>query len=1050
MLRLSWSVFAATLAVCAPIAAWADLSPEAGSFVFQTFSAKQYSGLPNNWAVVQDQRGVMYFGNTNGVLEYAGGADWRHIRAAKPMTVRALAVAADGTVFNGGDGNFGYLKPDASGAMQFESLLDRLPAADRHFGEIWNVLSAPDGVYFQCNAYLFRYSKDKKITVWKARDSFQGAFQALGDVYVLDGKYGFKKVQHDRLVTGPGRQHFPDDHVSAALTIGESSYIASPRRLYRMYGSYILPFPTQADQYFEENQIYSLGRLTSGSILVGTRRGGLVVLNSRGELSRVVQKKDGLPSDFVTAALTDRFNGVWLTTDIGIARFDPALTKYADGQGLQGIVSSIGRIGGNLYAGTRSGLFRMQSSPSGGPDFQAVEGISKTVWNIVDRGDLALIASTNGVFTMEHSQVKQILDTNNDTIYDVELSPRDTKTAYAAGRSGVFMLRQEGSEWKTMAQQHPVGSTFRTIAEDNDGRVWATTRNDIWRFDFRPSPPIDERFTTSDGVPLDFKNVYRFRGHVIFATMRGAMRFSESKRRFVPDPEFGDELLNGSKTLSLIGEDARKNVWISGEEINRDGSPGRGYHALLRTKSGGGFEWAPMPFTPQVEEMYALHVDQEGSCWAAAADGTLFRWQPDLARRSHSGFQVLVRDVVVEDRNVSLFRGNGNLPSQFRVPYRDNALRFDFIAPFYQDQAAVRYQYRIDGSQSERNWSPWTTDAKKDENNLSERKYKFHIRALSPLGDLSAEEVIPFQVLAPWYRTWWAYLFYTISLGLAAWLTLRWRVRILEAKNRRLEQIVEQRTIEVRNERDQNERLLLNILPAPVAIELRGTGAVTPTTFDDVTVCFTDFVGFTLSSEHLPASHLVTALNEYFTAFDEIIGRYGLEKLKTIGDSYMFVSGLPEPRSSHAVDAVLAALEMVEAVRKLSKPGSLVDWKVRVGLHTGPVVAGVVGKRKFAFDIWGNTVNFAARMESSGAPNKVNLSEVTWKRVHDFVDCEPRGGIRIKEGREMPMYFASGPQSGLVTGPVVSGIPDAFKSKYEETFHSQLKAFPELVGIVTT
>jgi class 3 adenylate cyclase len=296
--------------------------------------------------------------------------------------------------------------------------------------------------------------------------------------------------------------------------------------------------------------------------------------------------------------------------------------------------------------------------------------------------------------------------------------------------------------------------------------------------------------------------------------------------------------------------------------------------------------------------------------------------------------------------------------------------------------------------------------------------------------------------LPPWFRTWWAYALYALVLSVAAWLTLRWRVRILRAQNRKLEHIVEQRTVELRHQRDQNEALLLNILPAPVASELRDKGAVTPTVFNEVTVCFTDFVGFTLSSESLPADELVSALNSYFTAFDEIMDRYGLEKLKTIGDSYMFASGLPERRTSHAVDAVLAAFEMVEVAQRLSRPELGINWKIRVGLYSGPVVAGVVGKRKFAFDIWGNTVNLASRMESSGVPGRLNISSLTFQLVRDFFVCEPRGGVRIKEGRQVEMHFALAPRSELLQGPVVDGIPAAFRSRYEAAFGALPRAFP--------
>ncbi len=206
---------------------------------------------------------------------------------------------------------------------------------------------------------------------------------------------------------------------------------------------------------------------------------------------------------------------------------------------------------------------------------------------------------------------------------------------------------------------------------------------------------------------------------------------------------------------------------------------------------------------------------------------------------------------------------------------------------------------------------------------------------------------------------------------------------------------------------EKNEALLLNILPGPVAEELRSKGFVSPMHFDNVTVCFTDFVGFTLSSETMSPADLVAKLHEYFTEFDQIITRYGLEKLKTIGDSYMFVSGLPAETENHALLAVRAALDIVAKAQELGSRNPGLNWRLRVGLHSGPVVAGVVGLKKFAFDIWGDTVNLASRMESSGAPDRVNLSERTYMIVAQQISCESRGLVKTKDGRDLPMYFAN-------------------------------------------
>jgi class 3 adenylate cyclase len=252
------------------------------------------------------------------------------------------------------------------------------------------------------------------------------------------------------------------------------------------------------------------------------------------------------------------------------------------------------------------------------------------------------------------------------------------------------------------------------------------------------------------------------------------------------------------------------------------------------------------------------------------------------------------------------------------------------------------------------------------------------------------------------------------------------------AKRSASEAIARQRELEVSNlrleeERQRAEGLLLNILPLEVARELKTNGLVAPRYFEDVTVMFTDFVGFSTSAEKLAAEELVALLNDYFTAFDEIVKRHGLEKMKTVGDSYMCIGGLPARNPSHPVDTILAALEMVRFVVERPKGDMPVEWGMRVGIHTGPVVAGVVGTLKFAFDVWGDTVNFSSRMESSGVANRVNISERTYARVKDFFECEHRGKILTKDKREVDMYLVRGLLPKLAA-------PEDFARRYQVYF----------------
>lgn len=205
-----------------------------------------------------------------------------------------------------------------------------------------------------------------------------------------------------------------------------------------------------------------------------------------------------------------------------------------------------------------------------------------------------------------------------------------------------------------------------------------------------------------------------------------------------------------------------------------------------------------------------------------------------------------------------------------------------------------------------------------------------------------------------------------------------------------------------------SDELLLNILPAETAEELKKTGSTTAKGFDHVTVLFTDFKNFTLMSEKLSAQELVNEINYCYSAFDTIISRYSIEKIKTIGDSYMCAGGLPTATDTHAEDTVNAALDIrgfIDEELEKRKASGKPFFEIRIGCHTGPVVAGIVGIKKFAYDIWGDTVNIASRMESSGQTGKVNISGATYEEIKDKFDCIYRGKIEAKNKGEIDMYF---------------------------------------------
>ncbi len=211
----------------------------------------------------------------------------------------------------------------------------------------------------------------------------------------------------------------------------------------------------------------------------------------------------------------------------------------------------------------------------------------------------------------------------------------------------------------------------------------------------------------------------------------------------------------------------------------------------------------------------------------------------------------------------------------------------------------------------------------------------------------------------------------------------------------------------IENEKERSDLLLLNILPEETATELKDNGKVKAKRFESVSVMFTDFKGFTAYSDKLSPEELVDSIDFYYSKFDEIIEKHGLEKIKTVGDAYMCAGGLPDPDPDNAHKMIEAAIEIAEFVKESKKndPDDMTRFDIRIGINTGPVVAGVVGKKKFAYDIWGDTVNIASRMESNSEPGKINVSETTYQLIKDQYKCTYRGEIEAKNKGMMKMYF---------------------------------------------
>ena len=344
--------------------------------------------------------------------------------------------------------------------------------------------------------------------------------------------------------------------------------------------------------------------------------------------------------------------------------------------------------------------------------------------------------------------------------------------------------------------------------------------------------------------------------------------------------------------------------------------------------------------------------------------------------------------------------------------HRDKFFTLEFALANFKNPTDNQFSHLLEGYETE--WSKPSSIHFVRYNNIPAGNYTFRLRAAPSKGDWSTQQLsIHIQIQQAFYESWWFLLVATLLVGLVVYIFFRYRLVLIRKRKEELEKEVQIRTQELELEKATSENLLLNILPAEIAEELKQKGKAQAKRHEFVTVMFIDFKDFSKISETMDPEQLVTEIDYCFRNFDAITDQYGLEKIKTIGDAYMCAGGISSNGQNPAIPVVSAALAIQKFMKKTAaqkqKEGKI-HFEARIGIHTGPVVAGVVGTKKFAYDIWGNTVNIAARMESNSQAGQVNISETTWQWVKSTFKCGWHGKFQTKEERGIDMYFVEDTQ----------------------------------------
>lgn len=711
-----------------------------------------------------------------------------------------------------------------------------------------------------------------------------------------------------------------------------------------------------------------------------------------------IDQEQGLDNSRIRKLLLDRSNTLWFGTYFGgISQLkSEAFSKFTkDNHYPESFISAVHVQDSSFWLGTFDGAIYHNESGTLVKQFQSEtpEADNPVIKFFTKNGEPWALLQRDGLV---HLKSGSTFNPRQETLWIDHLN---LKKEHILLTENTF-YRQRGSRIN-----FPFGRM--SCIQQNDSLLFAATSNGVRmaqksdRFESLTWDLIE----ATDGISISCSAVDS-QGNIWWGSEGGGI--------FKWDGEiehFNRSSLFKGKNIKAMVFDARDNLWISTEQgmLFLELAPGQEFilNSELYERDISGYA-----------AKYSMVKTTSGDVWFGTTRG-MYQFHPGGQFRNE---RTPVLDIEALRVNNDLF------PCKYyfrqTVPYgtdAENAPNHSTCIEFGPEQNHFEFEFRgLDlASTGELEYQCWlegwddewftTTQTSVVYPSLLPGKYTFLLRARNSDGLWNEHPLqYAFSIGKPWYAKWQNILLLAICFLLLVWMGVRMRLQQLTKQKEKLEQQVETRTEELAEEKQRSEELLLNILPAQTAEELKNYGVTEARSYDEASVLFSDFKGFTQMAESMNSQTLVKALDQTFKRFDDLCDQFQVEKIKTIGDAYMCATGLPAEDPNHALNMVEFAFAMrasMEEINAKNKHLGLPAWDIRIGIHSGSLIAGVVGKKKFAYDIWGDTVNIAARMESSGEINRINVSESTMLKLNECYDLEHRGKIAAKNKGSLEMYF---------------------------------------------
>jgi signal transduction histidine kinase/ligand-binding sensor domain-containing protein len=789
----------ALLTLCPPVAALQQY----GTPLLSNFKPKDYNGGTQNWAVIQDKRGLLYVGNNVGIMEY-DGASWRMIPTQNKAVVRSLALGDDGRVYVGSKGELGYLDTSNPAGSQYVSLLQRIPADYRNFQDVRQTFATAQGVYFVSRNYIFLLT-EQQVKVWSTNSAFLKAFWLDNRLIVREEGTGLLELRQGEFALLAGSEYFADTSVFVLEQYDADTLLVGSREgeLFLLTAAGHTRWQTEIDQALRQATLYSGIRLTNGDYALGTTQDGVYIVTPQGKLKSHISTELGLVDQNVRALYQDHQQGLWLALDHGLSRIDlaSAISYYNSASGLQGNVLALHQHQDNFYAGTSLGLYQLNKKNR----FEAVSQLYKQTWDFISVGSQLLIANSNGVYALEQQNVSLIRPSElaSKVLYQSQQNP---KRIFVGLQDGLASMRYDNGQWLDEGRVPGISGNLNSILETASGELWlGTLAHGIYRISLPQnwqggsSVPLPvKRFSKTEGLPSNNRNsVHWYQNQLLIATVAGFYRPDADTQQFQLDNKLAAAFSGSQPWVRYPVTDQQGNLWL----LTWDNDSGSRQAGVLFADDNGFYRWQASALQPLLDiPLDTVLIDQQNVIWFGGAEG-IFRFALN-EHRNLPPTPPLLRQLRSLDGTT--FYSGGDIPAQLPLNANSTSLRFEYASPNFSHLFQPQFQVKLQGY--DKNWSGWSNELYRDYTNLPGGEYQFLLRSRDHDGNLLFARPLNMRIAHPWYASNLAWVSYVLLTALLIYLLLKWRTHHLLQEKQQLTAIVEQRTAHLQHTMTQLEQ----------------------------------------------------------------------------------------------------------------------------------------------------------------------------------------------------------------------------------------------------